>query len=211
MSSHTMENTPVEEDQVVETEAAGQPAEEATEAAEAAMDAAKPSTVEQLEAELAELKDQFLRAKAEHENLRKRAERDQAETRKYAITEFARDMSVVCENLYRALDSMTPDMLEGEANQNLKSLHTGVDMTRSELLRGFEKHGLKRITPARGDSFDHNQHQAVSQLEDSGVESGSIAQIIQAGYQIHDRLLQPAMVVVATSATDTKPIVDTQA
>lgn len=158
---------------------------------------AELSPVEQLEAALAEMKDQFLRAVAENDNLRKRADKEQAELRKYAVTEFARDMAGVCENLYRALDSITPDMLEGDENKGFKNLHTGVDMTRNELLRGFERHGMKRILPQRGDVFDHNLHQAVSQVEDAEVPSGCIANVVQAGYQIHDRLLQPSMVVVA--------------
>ena len=158
------------------------------------------SELDAVKDELAETKDQWLRAVAELENLRKRSAKEQADARKYAASEFARDMIGVCENLYRALDNMTPDMLQGEENKSLKTLHDGVDMTRNELLRAFEKHGLKRIKPARGEMFDHNLHQAVSHIEDDGVDSGAIAQVIQAGYQMHDRLLQPSMVVIAKPA-----------
>lgn len=167
---------------------------------------AEISPIEALEAELSAMKDQWLRAVAENENLRKRAERDQAETRKYAVTEFARDMTSVCENLHRALDSMPLDELEGAENAVLKTLHTGVEMTRSELLKTFERHGVVRVTPNRGDAFDHNLHQAVSQVTDAAVADGHIAHVIQSGYQLKERLLQPAMVAVAKN-----PKVDTTA
>lgn len=167
--------------------------------------------IEKMQAELTEAKDQYLRTVAEMENLRKRAERDTQESRKYAVSEFARDMINVCENLYRALDSMPKEALEDEKSSTLKTLFVGVDMTRNELLRAFEKHGLVRIMPKRGDAFDHNLHQAVSQIEDGGVPDGTIAQVIQAGYRMHDRLLQPSMVAVAKGTSDPKPTVDTKA
>lgn len=159
-------------------------------------------TIESLQDQLAQMKEQWLRAVAENENLRKRAAKEQADARRYAASEFARDMVGVCENLYRALDNMNPNMLEGEENKILKTLHDGVEMTRSELIRAFEKQGITRIYPLKGTPFDHNVHQAVSQVEDNSVDNGSVLQVVQAGYQMHDRLLQPSMVVVAKSTTE---------
>ena len=175
------------------------------------LDIAEESPEETLRQELADMKDQWLRSVAELENVRKRAERDKSEMRKYAVTEFARDLTTVCENLHRALDSTTTEMLDAEGSAVLKTLHSGVDMTRNELLKAFERHGITRLRPERGEAFDHNYHQAVSQVEDGGVADGTIAQVIQSGYSIHGRLLQPAMVAVAKSAGDAKPSVDTSA
>ena len=210
----TSADTPSEQESAIEAlaAAAAAAAEGGTENADDA-DATETTETreEQLTKELADMKDQWLRSVAELDNVRKRAERDKSETRKYAVTEFARDLTNVCENLHRALDSVTADMLESENNALLKTLHSGVDMTRNELLKSFERHGMTRIHPNRGDAFDPNQHQAVSQIEDGGVADGTIAQIIQSGYSIHGRLLQPAMVAVAKSVSDTPRSVDTSA
>ncbi len=167
-------------------------------------------TVEKLEHELAQMKDQWLRSVAETENLRKRAEREVQEARKYAVGEFARDMIGVAENLKRALGSIAPSALEAEQSGLLKTIHSGVDMTLKELLSSFERYGLKRIDP-KGQPFDHNLHQAVAQIEDGSVLPGHVAQVIQAGYTLHDRLLVPAMVAVAKAPADHPQHVDTKA
>lgn len=164
-------------------------------------------TPEALEEEAAALKDQLLRAVAETENVRRRMQRDQEETAKYAITGFARDLVNVLENLQRATQSIPPEARE--QNPMLKSLAEGVDMTMKELLSAFERNGIVRIDPM-GQKFDHNLHQAVVQIEHSKAEPGTIVQVLQAGYMIHDRLLRPAMVGVA-KASDAPKNIDTQA
>lgn len=156
-----------------------------------AMARALQALLEEKEKEVATLKDQSLRALAEVENIRRRAERDQQDTAKYAVSKFASDLVAVLENLQRAIDAVPAD-------QKSSPLAVGVEMTLKELLGAFEKHGIKRIDPA-GQKFDHNFHQAISQVENAEVEAGTVLQVVQAGYVIHDRLLRPAMVVVSTN------------
>ncbi|MBN8543744.1 MAG: nucleotide exchange factor GrpE [Alphaproteobacteria bacterium] len=152
--------------------------------------------LEEKEKEVAALKDQSLRALAEVENIRRRAERDQADTAKYAVSKFAGDLVGVLENLQRAVDAISPELRKEQPA--VGNLAIGVEMTLKELLGAFEKHGIKRLDPL-GQKFDHNFHQAVTQVEDGKAEAGTILQVLQAGYIIHDRLLRPAMVVVATN------------
>lgn len=147
------------------------------------------------EAEVTLLKDQLLRVMAETENVRKRAEKQVEEATKFAITSFARDLINVMENLCRAIDTVNQDDLE--ANPLLKALFEGIEMTKRELMTVFDRHGIKRIEPAKGDKFDHNIHQAVVHIEEPSVAAGAVVQILQAGYVLKDRLLRPAMVSVA--------------
>jgi molecular chaperone GrpE len=156
--------------------------------------------------EIATLKDQLIRSVAEMENLRKRHERDMQDARKYAVTGFARDMVGVMENLQLALLNIPEEARK--ADEKLGTLAEGVEMTANELTRIFQNHGIVRITPL-GEKFNHNFHQAVAQVEDASKEAGTITQVLQAGYIIHDRLLRPAMVTVAKAAGGVK--VDTQA
>jgi molecular chaperone GrpE len=156
--------------------------------------------------ELAAMKDQALRALAETENTRRRAERELSDMSKYAVTGFARDLVSVVENLQRASDSIPPELKE--AQPAVASLATGVEMTLKELLAVFERQGIKRIDPL-GQKFDHNLHQAVAQIDTPDAEPGTVVQVLQAGYVIHDRLLRPAMVGVAAGAPAKQ--VDTQA
>lgn len=168
------------------------------------------SVIDAKDAEIASLKDQTLRALAEVENTRRRFEREQADTAKYAITNFARDLVQVLENLQRACDAVPADARK--ENPMLENISVGVEMTLKELLSGFEKHGIKRLDPT-GAKFDHNFHQAVSQVAIPGTQAGTVVQVLQAGYVIHDRLLRPAMVVVASDAGEPAPgdHVDTRA
>lgn len=147
-----------------------------------------------LQEEMGKLKDQLLRALAETENIRKRAQKEQEDMAKYATTNFARDLLAVSDNLRRALDSVSED--DQAQNPVLKSLCEGVGFVEKELLGAFEKHGIKKISPL-GEKFDHQFHQAM--LEQEGTESapGTVVQVMQEGYAIHDRLLRPAMVAVA--------------
>jgi molecular chaperone GrpE len=161
-----------------------------------------------LEAEVTKYKDQWMRAAAETDNVRKRAERDQQETSKYAITSFARDMVSVLENLKRASEMITPEARA--SSESMKTFAEGVDLTLAELLAAFERHGIKRIDPLH-QKFDHNLHQAVVQIEHPDFEPGTVVQVVQAGYTIHDRLLRPAMVAVSKQGDDASKKVDTSA
>lgn len=150
--------------------------------------------LEQLRAETAALKDQLLRTMAEADNIRKRAQREVEDAGKYAVTNFARDLINVLENLYRAEDSI-PKNLE-ENNPLLENICRGVDMTKRELLNVFERHGIKRIDP-KGEKFDHNFHQAMLHVPDDSCPPDTVVQVLQAGYVIKDRLLRPALVGVS--------------
>lgn len=179
-----------------------QQVEEGAEDSEGSLEALR----EEYEAKLAEAKDQTLRAMAETENVRRRAQRDVEETGKYAVTGFARDLLTVSENLYLALGSIPKDAREEEGL--LKTLADGVDMTLRDLLSTLEKHGIKRIDPM-GEKFDHHKHQAVSQIEDPSKEPNTVIHVMQAGYTLGDRLLRPAMVVVSKQG-DVEQKVNTQ-
>lgn len=146
------------------------------------------------EDEAAAVKDQLIRAMAEMENLRKRSERELADSRKYAVTGFARDLVNVVESLQLAIQNISPEDMK--ANEKVGKLAEGVEMTYNELIRIFENNGIVRIDPL-GEKFNHNHHQAVAQVEDADAEPGTVTQVLQAGYIIHDRLLRPAMVTVA--------------
>jgi len=153
-----------------------------------------PTQEESQETEIQQLKDQLLRAVADLENYRKRAEREREETLKFAITGFARDLLSPTDNLRRALESATPD--HGEPEKLLKSLLEGVAITEKELLTALTKHGVEKIDPV-GQPFDHNFHQAMFEVEDHDQTPGTVVQVMQPGYQLHGRLLRPAMVGVA--------------
>jgi molecular chaperone GrpE len=145
------------------------------------------------EAELAEAKDRALRALAEVENIRRRAERERADAAKYGASNLAKDLVNVADNLRRALDSVP----EGQAGDELmRTLLQGVAATERELLGAFERHGIRRLDP-KGERFDHNLHQAMFEVENSGQLPGTVVQVLQPGYVMHDRLLRPAMVGVA--------------
>ena len=164
--------------------------------AEAEADAA-PATPEEriaaLEKELAEEHDRLLRAMAETENTRRRAQRERIDAEKYSIGRFAEGLLSVADNLRRALDSLP----EAEAKDDrTRSLLAGVAATERELLAAFERHGLKRIDP-KGERFDHNFHQAVFEVEASGQPAGTVVEVLQPGYVLQERLLRPAMVGVA--------------
>jgi molecular chaperone GrpE len=155
-----------------------------------------PSTA--LEREVAEMKDKLLRALAEMENLRKRTEREVADARAYAITVFARDILNVADNMHRALNALDTELRE-RADQGVKALLDGVELTERELLNVLEKHGVRKLDPV-GQKFDPNRHQAMYEVADSSKPAGHVVQVIQAGYLIGERVLRPAMVAVAKSA-----------
>ncbi len=151
--------------------------------------------VETLARESAEHKDKLLRTLAEMENLRRRTEREVADSRTYAIAAFARDILAVADNMERALKALD-DELRAKADAGVKALLDGVELTERELLKVLEKHGVKKFEPA-GEKFDPNLHQAMYEIADPALAAGTVAQVVQAGYMIGERVLRPALVAVA--------------
>jgi len=150
---------------------------------------------EALKSENADLRDRLLRAAAEMENLRKRAEREVKEAGQYAISRFAHDLLGVGDNMRRALDTVGDEAREA-ADNVLIGLLDGVEMTERELLKTLEKHGVTRVAP-EGERFDPNYHQAMFEVPDESVPSGTVVQVVQSGYKIGERCLRPAMVGVS--------------
>jgi len=161
----------------------------------AEMDDAADGEFEALKAENTALKDQVLRYAAEADNTRRRAEREANDARAYAIQKFARDLLGVADNLARALASHPES-----ADTVVKNFIVGVEMTEKELQAAFERNGLKKIHPGKGDKFDPHQHQAMMELADTDVAPGAIVEVMQSGYELLGRLVRPAMVVVAAKA-----------
>jgi molecular chaperone GrpE len=157
--------------------------------------------IAELESQIADLTDRLLRAHAEMDNLRKRAEREKADIAKYAISKFARDIVGVSDNFQRAIAAVPP----GAAEQDpaLMSLIEGVTMSEREFLNVLERHGVKRIDPT-GELFNPHLHQAIMEQPNAELPSGTVLRVAQAGYSIEDRVLRPAMVVVATGGP--KPV-----
>ena len=179
--------------------------EEASRAPAAASEQAatpKPSTA--LEREHAETKDRLLRALAEMENLRKRTDREIAESRLYSLTSFARDLLVVADNMRRALDAITPE-LRSNAEGGVKTFIEGVELTERELLKALEKNGVRQFTP-QGEKFDPNVHQAMFEIPDATVPAGSVVQVVQPGYMLGDRVLRPALVGVSKGGPKMAPV-----
>jgi molecular chaperone GrpE len=173
--------------------AAPPPADPAANNNAAAAEATPEERIVQLEAEIAEQRDRLLRALAEVENTRRRAQREREDATKYAISGFAKDLLSVADNLRRALDSLP----EAEAaDQRTRSLLAGVAATERELLSVLERHGVRRIDPM-GERFDHNFHQAIFEAERADRPGGTVIEVLQPGYVLQDRLLRPAMVGVA--------------
>jgi len=158
-------------------------------------DASEVSRIAELEAEVAGLKDQHLRALAEIENVRRRGQRDRDEAAKYGAAGFARDMLAVADNLRRGIDSVPADARRDD--QHVANLIAGVELVEKDLLSAFEKHGVQRVDPKPGERFDANVHQAMFEVENSGQPAGTIAQVLQPGYVLNGRLLRAAMVGVA--------------
>ena len=129
------------------------------------------------------------------ENLRKRTEREVADARQYGVTSFARDVLQVSDNMHRALDSLGAELSE-TTDSNVRSLIEGIELTERELAKVLEKHGVKMFTP-QGEKFDPNVHQAMYEIADGSSPPGTVAQVIQAGFMIGDRVLRPALVAVA--------------
>ena len=148
-----------------------------------------------LTAERDELKDRMLRTLAEMENLRRRTEREVADARAYAVTNFARDVLNVADNIRRARDSVPADA-KVSADGPLKGLIDGIELTERDLAKTLERHGVKIVEP-EGQKFDPNRHQAMFEVPNPEVPAGTVVQVVQAGYVIGDRVLRPALVGVA--------------
>src|SRR5690349_4992404 len=179
------------------TDPAGQP-DKPREAAQAAADIDLGARIAELEAEVARLKDQALRALADQENTRRRAQREIEENSKYAVSNFARDILPVGDNLRRALEAIPAEARA--ADPALTKFAEGVELTERELLNILDRYGIKRVDPV-GQPFDHNFHQAVMQVENAAQPPGTVVQVFQPGYTIQGRLLRPAMVTVAKGST----------
>ncbi len=165
----------------------GAPEEEAGAAGPEEVDplAEQAARIAELEVEAQTLRDERLRALAEVENMRRRAERERSEASRYGATGLARDLLGVADNLRRAL-----------ASGGGEGLLEGVEMVERELSAAFARHNIARIE-AEGERFDHNRHQAMFEVETPDAEAGTVVQVVQEGYLLHDRLLRPAMVGVA--------------
>jgi molecular chaperone GrpE len=151
----------------------------------------------------AEFKDRLLRTLAEMENLRKRTEREVAEARLYGNASFARDVLAVADNMHRALATIDEE-LHGQSDPKISALVEGVELTERELHKALEKHGVKKFTPA-GEKFDPNVQQAMYEVENSELPPGHVAQVIQSGYMLGDRVLRPALVAVTKAAPKSPP------
>ena len=164
---------------------------------------AQPSAAEEeLRAEIATLKDQLLRAAAETENVRRRVEREKQDSTKFAIANFAKAVLPVADNLERALQS-APEEARAQ-NESLKNLCIGLEMTQNELRAAMERNGVKPVE-ALGKKLDPNLHQAMFEVEDPNIVAGTVVQVIQSGYTLHERLLRPAMVGVAKGGPKEAP------
>jgi molecular chaperone GrpE len=151
----------------------------------------------------ADFKDRLLRTLAEMENLRKRTEREVADARVYGVAGFARDVLAVADNMHRALGTIEAELRE-HADGKMTALIEGVELTERELMKVLEKHGVKKFSP-EGEKFDPNVHQAMYEVETTDLPPGHVAQVIQAGYMLGDRVLRPALVAVVKAAPKAGP------
>ena len=163
--------------------------------------------IDALNTENAQLKDKALRTMADMENLRRRTEKEVADARTYAVSSFARDMLTVADNMRRGIESV-PQEQRASAVGALKTLLEGVELTERDLLKTLEKYGIKQIDP-QGQRFDPNLHQAMFEVEDTSVTTGTVVQVVQAGFVIGERVLRPALVGVSKGGP--KPGIDTSA
>ncbi|MGE3231472.1 MAG: nucleotide exchange factor GrpE [Hyphomicrobium sp.] len=182
-------------DEPTKPEAQGEAAGPEAASADAAEQAARlAAEVDTLHGQIADLTDRLLRAHAEMENMRKRAEREREETAKYAISKFAREVVGVADNFERAIQAVPAGAAEEDGA--FKSLVEGVSMTEREFVNVLERNGVRRVNP-KGEVFNPHLHQAMMEMQNTEVAAGTILEVFQPGYVIEDRVLRPAMVVVA--------------
>jgi molecular chaperone GrpE len=176
-------------------------ADETTPETPAANDAAaenKAFSIDGLMNEVAEMKDKLLRTLAEMENLRRRTEREMADARTYAVASFARDMLTVGDNLRRAIDAVPKEQRDGR-DPALSALIEGVEVTERGMEQAMAKFGVRRVE-TKGTKFDPAMHQAMFEVESADLAPGTVAEEIQAGYAIGERVLRPALVAIAKRA-----------
>lgn len=163
---------------------------------------APEARIAELEAEVAKLKSEVLYARADTENVRRRLEQQAEDRGKFAVSNFAKDVLSVADNLRRALDAVPPTAREG--NDIANTLTVGVELTEREMLAALERYGIRQIQ-ALGQRFDPNLHQAMMEMEDASQPEGTVVMVMQQGYQLHERLLRPALVAVAKGGPKTPP------
>ena len=163
-----------------------------------AVDAGGDDDMATLAAERDELRDQLLRTLADNENLRRRTERELTAAKKYGAMGFARDLMASVDNLDKAIDLIPEN--KDELDETVKNILIGVEMTGREIASVLERHNISKISPD-GEKFDYNLHQAMFEVPSDDVEPGIVMQVVQSGYQLHDRLLRPAMVGVSKPAS----------
>jgi len=176
-----------------------------------AAQAAEPdpfAVIEKLNAENGELKDRLLRALAEMENLRRRTEREVADARAYGVANLARDMLTVADNLARTLEAVPTEARE--ADPALQTLVEGVELTERDLHAALGRHGVTRLDPL-GEKFDPNFHQAMFEMPHETLPAGAVAQVVQSGWKIGERVLRPALVGISKGAAKTAPKGDDEA
>ena len=181
------DDTPTQQDETSADAVDAAPAQ-----SEAERDAA---AVQALIAENASLKDKVLRTLAEMENLRRRTEKEVTDAKTYGVTSFARDMLTFADNLRRALDNVPAAVREG-ADDALKSFVEGIELTERDFLSRLSRHGVRKLEP-KGQKFDPNFHEALFEAHDESLVPGTVAQVVEAGFAIGDRVLRPAKVAVA--------------
>lgn len=179
-----------------------QTTEQGTENAAAAGAVDSQARIAELEAEMAKLKSELLYARADTENVRRRLEQQAEDRGKFAVAGFAKDVLTVADNLRRALDAVPPAAREG--NDIANTLTVGIEMTEREMLTTLERYGI-RLIEALGQRFDPNLHQAMMEMDDPTQPDGTVVMVMQQGYQLHERLLRPALVAVSKGGSRTQP------
>lgn len=154
-----------------------------------------------IQQENTDMKDRLLRLAADMENLRRRTEREVRDARTFAVSKFAADMLTVADNLRRALDHVTAEQ-RSAADDTLKTLLEGVELTERSMHATMERHGVRKLEP-EGQKFDPNFHQAMFEVPNAEIPNNTVVQVVQAGYQIGDRVLRPAMVGVSKGGPKT--------
>ncbi|HEY8964279.1 MAG TPA: nucleotide exchange factor GrpE [Alphaproteobacteria bacterium] len=187
-------NEAAKKDDDLTPETAADQAEGASAAMAPAVDAGQTAQIAALQTELADMKDKMLRVMADADNMRKRSERMQLDSTKYAISGFARDLLDVADNLRRALDAISADARA--ADPALNNFAEGIEATERNMQAALEKHGLRKLAPSSG-KFDPNVHEVMFEGDVPGKDAGEIIQLIEPGYMLHDRLIRPARVGVA--------------
>ena len=199
-----------EEERLAEEEQAEMEAEDAEAPSKPAADPNDPaqilSVLDKLKAENEELKDRTLRTVAEMENLRKRTAREILDTRSYAVANFARDLLGVGDNLQRAIQAVPEEKRENGSDE-FKALIEGVELTEREMLKALTNAGVSKFNP-EGEKFDPNFHQAMFEMPNPEVPNNSVAQVVQEGYKIGERVLRPAMVGVAKGGPKFEDVVE---